>query len=95
MRLADAERRTSNEPRLAPSAPRSLTGTGRWSRHEQDRTTTAHTPARIVQAHAFWRCHRLLYRLSRGRFLWAPASKAGGERCTSPPSGGSPAESAT
>lgn len=27
--------------------------------------------------HAFWRCHRLLYRLSRGRFLWTPASKRG------------------
>jgi F420H(2)-dependent quinone reductase len=27
--------------------------------------------------HAFWRVHRLLYRLSRGRFLWTPASKRG------------------
>jgi deazaflavin-dependent oxidoreductase (nitroreductase family) len=27
--------------------------------------------------HAFWRCHRGLYRLSGGRFLWTPASKRG------------------
>ena len=27
--------------------------------------------------HAFWRCHRALYRLSSGRFLWTPASKRG------------------
>jgi len=27
--------------------------------------------------HAFWRCHRALYWLSRGRFLWTPASKRG------------------
>lgn len=27
--------------------------------------------------HAFWRVHRALYRLSRGRFLWTPASKRG------------------
>lgn len=25
--------------------------------------------------HAFWRVHRLLYRVSGGRFLWTPASK--------------------
>jgi F420H(2)-dependent quinone reductase len=25
--------------------------------------------------HTFWRVHRLLYRLSGGRFLWTPASK--------------------
>ncbi|KAA0232234.1 MAG: hypothetical protein JJLCMIEE_02806 [Acidimicrobiales bacterium] len=27
--------------------------------------------------HAFWRAHRLLHRLSGGRFLWTPASKRG------------------
>ena len=27
--------------------------------------------------HTFWRVHRLLYRLSGGRFLWTPASKRG------------------
>jgi len=27
--------------------------------------------------HAFWRVHRLLCRLSGGRFLWTPASKRG------------------
>ena len=27
--------------------------------------------------HAFWRGHRLLHRLSGGRFLWTPASKRG------------------
>jgi len=27
--------------------------------------------------HAFWRVHRVLYRLSGGRFLWTPASKRG------------------
>lgn len=27
--------------------------------------------------HAFWRCHRALYRISGGRFLWTPASKRG------------------
>ena len=27
--------------------------------------------------HTFWRVHRGLYRLSRGRFLWTPASKRG------------------
>jgi deazaflavin-dependent oxidoreductase (nitroreductase family) len=27
--------------------------------------------------HAFWRGHRVLSRLSRGRFLWTPASKRG------------------
>ena len=27
--------------------------------------------------HAFWRGHRAVYRLSRGRFLWTPASKRG------------------
>ena len=27
--------------------------------------------------HAFWRMHRGLYRLSRGRFLWTTASKRG------------------
>jgi deazaflavin-dependent oxidoreductase (nitroreductase family) len=27
--------------------------------------------------HAFWRVHRVLHRLSGGRFLWTPASKRG------------------
>lgn len=27
--------------------------------------------------HAFWRGHRLVYRISGGRFLWTPASKKG------------------
>jgi len=27
--------------------------------------------------HAFWRTHRVLHRLSGGRFLWTPASKRG------------------
>jgi deazaflavin-dependent oxidoreductase (nitroreductase family) len=27
--------------------------------------------------HTFWRLHRVLYRLSGGRFLWTPASKRG------------------
>lgn len=27
--------------------------------------------------HAFWRGHRLLYRLSGGRFLWTPESRRG------------------
>jgi F420H(2)-dependent quinone reductase len=27
--------------------------------------------------HTFWRVHRLLHRLSGGRFLWTPASKRG------------------
>lgn len=27
--------------------------------------------------HAFWRAHRRLYRLSRGRFLWTPQSRLG------------------
>ena len=27
--------------------------------------------------HTFWRAHRVLYRLSGGRFLWTPASKRG------------------
>ena len=27
--------------------------------------------------HLFWRVHRVLYRLSGGRFLWTPASKRG------------------
>jgi deazaflavin-dependent oxidoreductase (nitroreductase family) len=41
--------------------------------------TTTRTP-KLPPAwfkHAFWRGHRTLYRLSRGRFLWTPASKRG------------------
>ena len=41
---------------------------------------TAQRPPKLPPAwfkHAFWRCHRALYRLSRGRFLWTPASKRG------------------
>jgi len=43
-------------------------------------STTAHAPPKLPPAwfkHAFWRGHRALYRLSRGRFLWTPASKRG------------------
>ena len=43
-------------------------------------TDTTTRPATLPPAwfkHAFWRCHRALYRLSRGRFLWTPASKRG------------------
>jgi deazaflavin-dependent oxidoreductase (nitroreductase family) len=43
-------------------------------------TTTDVRPAKLPPAwfkHAFWRCHRALYRLSGGRFLWTPASKRG------------------
>lgn len=41
--------------------------------------TTARTPKLPPTwfKHAFWRGHRALYRLSRGRFLWTPASKRG------------------
>ncbi len=41
---------------------------------------TAVRPPRLPPAwfkHAFWRVHRVLYRLSGGRFLWTPASKRG------------------
>jgi deazaflavin-dependent oxidoreductase (nitroreductase family) len=37
-------------------------------------------PPRVPPAwfvHAAWRVHRLLYRLSGGRFLWTPANKRG------------------
>ncbi len=43
-------------------------------------TTTAQTAPKLPPAwfkHAFWRGHRAAYRLSRGRFLWTPASKRG------------------
>lgn len=42
-------------------------------------TTTTRTP-KLPPAwfkHAFWRVHRVLCRLSGGRFLWTPASKRG------------------
>lgn len=38
------------------------------------------TPPKLPPAwfkHAFWRGHRAAHRLSRGRFLWTPASKRG------------------
>jgi F420H(2)-dependent quinone reductase len=41
--------------------------------------TSTHT-AKLPPAwfkHAFWRVHRLLYRLSGGRLLWTPQSKRG------------------
>jgi deazaflavin-dependent oxidoreductase (nitroreductase family) len=41
-------------------------------------TTTA--PPKLPPAwfkHLFWRVHRVLHRLSRGRFLWTPAAKRG------------------
>ncbi len=43
-------------------------------------TTSAQTAPKLPPAwfkHAFWRGHRVAYRLSRGRFLWTPASKRG------------------
>ena len=43
-------------------------------------TDTTTRPAKLPPAsfkHAFWRVHRLLHRLSGGRFLWTPASKRG------------------
>ena len=43
-------------------------------------STSEQRPPKLPPAwfkHAFWRCHRALYRLSRGRFLWTPASKRG------------------
>ena len=41
---------------------------------------TATHPPKLPPAwfkHAFWRGHRGMYRLSRGRFLWTPQSKRG------------------
>jgi len=43
-------------------------------------TDTTTRPPKLPPAwfkHTFWRVHRLLCRLSRGRFLWTPASKRG------------------
>lgn len=43
-------------------------------------TKTAAAPPRLPPAwfkHGFWRVHRLLNRLSGGRFLWTPAAKRG------------------
>ena len=43
-------------------------------------TDTTTQPPKLPPAwfkHAFWRIHRLLHRLSGGRFLWTPASKRG------------------
>lgn len=43
-------------------------------------TTSTEVPPKLPPAwfkHAFWRAHRTLYRLSRGRLLWTPASKRG------------------
>ena len=43
-------------------------------------TTTTPAPPKLPPAwfkHSFWRGHRALYRLSRGRFLWTPAGKRG------------------
>jgi deazaflavin-dependent oxidoreductase (nitroreductase family) len=42
-------------------------------------TTTTESPKLPPSwfKHAFWRVHRLLHRLSGGRFLWTPASKRG------------------
>lgn len=43
------------------------------------RSSTADAPSLPPKwfQHAFWRVHRLLHRLSGGRFLWTPASKRG------------------
>ena len=43
-------------------------------------STDAAAPPRIPPAwikHLFWRGHRVLHRLSGGRFLWTPANKRG------------------
>ena len=43
-------------------------------------TTTATRPPKLPPAwfkHLFWRGHRVLYRLSGGRFLWTTSSKRG------------------
>jgi deazaflavin-dependent oxidoreductase (nitroreductase family) len=43
-------------------------------------TDTTAAPPRLPPAwfkHAFWRVHRLLHRLSGGRFLWTPSGKRG------------------
>jgi deazaflavin-dependent oxidoreductase (nitroreductase family) len=43
-------------------------------------TQTATRPPKLPPAwfkHAFWRGHRVVYRLSGGRFLWTPESKRG------------------
>ena len=43
-------------------------------------TTTATRPPKLPPAwfmHLFWRGHRLLYKLSGGRFLWTTSSKRG------------------
>ena len=61
-------------------------------------STTAQRPPKLPPAwfkHTFWRCHRALYWLSRGRFLGPRPANAGGVRCISPRSAESPAESAT
>jgi len=42
--------------------------------------TNASRPPRLPPPwfkHAFWRAHRVLYRLSGGRFLWTPTNKRG------------------
>ena len=44
--------------------------------HDRHHNTTAEASARMVQARVLVR-HRLLHRLSGGRFLWTPASKRG------------------
>ena len=51
-----------------------------------------HPPKWFV--HTAWRVHRVLYRLSGGRFLWTTSNNAAGERCASRPSGGGPGKSA-
>ena len=43
-------------------------------------STTATRPPKLPPAwfkHLFWRGHRVLYRLSGGRFLWTTSSKRG------------------
>ena len=43
-------------------------------------TTTATRPPKLPPAwfmHLFWRAHRVLYKLSGGRFLWTTSSKRG------------------
>ena len=42
---------------------------------EDDSRPPKAPPAWVL--HTFWRAHRLIYRLSGGRFLWTPAGKRG------------------
>jgi deazaflavin-dependent oxidoreductase (nitroreductase family) len=50
------------------------------TRSQVEVSNTTQLPPKLPPAwfkHAFWRVHRVLCRLSGGRFLWTPASKRG------------------